>query len=306
VRRGAIILAVLFACVGTGIAGASSQSLIVGRSTVTGLAADGGEVAFAAARTAADCDRVFIWQGLSRRTIQLGKKQRCDTAGTSRGTAGVAVNGGRALWVTYSGSSTREWRLWTATATKTTPRLLQVVTRPASDPQPVIVGAAGGGLLPYAVDSTVTALHTNGTPAFTWTASSTVVAVAAATNGRVAVAETGGRVTVLDAHAKVLSVDLYMSDVSAVAVTSTGLLVQRASLLEFRREADAHEFPIPAGARLADAHGKWGVWTDGKLVHLIHLPDGAQKASYPGAWAAFAGTRLYVANGRTITVRTIR
>jgi hypothetical protein len=277
--------------------------LIVGRSTVTALAADGDQVAFAAARTATDCDRTFIWQRLPRQTFQLGKQQRC--APRSVPIATIAVTGGRALWLTSVPAKIVDWQLWTATTTRKTPRQLQLVTRNLDEPQPIVVGSAGGGLLPYAVDSIVTTLRAYGTTAFSWTASSPVVALAAA-DGRVAVAESGGRVTVLDTRGKIMSVDLYASDVSAVAFVTKGLLVQRGVLLETRRGADAHEFATAADARLDGANGTWAAWSDGTLVHVAHLPDGAEKAAYPGSRGAFAGNRLYVANGRTITVRTIR
>jgi hypothetical protein len=111
---------------------------------------------------------------------------------------------------------------------------------------------------------------------------------------------------VLDAHANIVSVDLFASEVSAVSFVTKGLLVLRGVILELRRGADAHEYTITADARLDDADGKWAVWSDGKLVHVIHLPDGAQTATFAGSRAALAGNRLYVASGRTITVRTIR
>jgi hypothetical protein len=305
VRRGPLLLAALSACACTGIAGAATQFSIIGRSTVTALAADGDDVAFAAARTTADCDRVFIWQRQQRKTFQLGKKHRCETGSTGRGIAGIAVTGGRALWVNYVGGNYREWRLWTATTTRSAPRQLQFVSRDVDEPQPIVVGAAAGGLLPYAVDATVTALYTNGTTAFAWPTSSRVVALAAA-GGRVAVAQEGARVTVLDTHGKIVSVNLFASEVSAVALTTKGLLVQRGMVLELRREADTREYTIAPGGVLADADAKWAVWSDGKLVHVIRLADGAQTATFAGSSAALAGNRLYVANGRTITIRTIR
>jgi hypothetical protein len=77
-------------------------------------------------------------------------------------------------------------------------------------------------------------------------------------------------------------------------------------VIELRRGTDAHEFPITADSHLADAEGKAAAWWDGKLVHVMRLPDGTQTGAYPGSLAAIAGTRLYVANGRSITIRTIR
>jgi len=304
VRRGLTFLAVLSVCLSAGVAGATTQASILARSTVTGLAADGGEAMFAAARTTADCDRTFVWERSTKQVVQLGKKQRCDSVSTGRGISGIAVTDGRALWVSYAGGNIREWRLWTATTSRTTPKQLQFVPRDVSAPQPVIVGAAGGGVLPYAVDSTVTALRANGSTALTWTAPARVVALAAR-GGRVAVATEGSRVTVLDTHGNVVSVDLYASELSAVALIAKGLVVQRGAVLELRRGADAHVFPITAGGLLDDADGQAAVWSDGKLVHVIRLTDGVQTGTFVGSWASLAGSRLYVAKGRTVTVRTI-
>jgi hypothetical protein len=305
VRRGPIFLAVLSASLCTGVAGATSESFIVGRSTVTALAADGDQAAFTAARTANDCDRAFIWQRLPRLVVQLGKKQRCSPTSTGRGVAGIAVTGGRALWVTYAGGNDRDWQLWTASITRTAPRQVQFVTRSVDEPQPIVVGSAGGGLLPYAVDSTVTTLRSNGTTAFSWTASSPVAALAAA-DGRVAVAEAGGRVTVLDTRGKIMSVDLYASDVSAVAFAGKSLLVQRGVTLELRRGAATHEYAIAPDSHLDDAVVKWAVWSGDGLVHVLQLVDGTQASLFKGSAGALAGNRVYVANGRTITLRTMQ
>jgi hypothetical protein len=270
---------------------------------VTALAADGNEVAFAAARTKLDCDRVFIWQRLTGRTFQLGTRQRC--APRAAPVDSLAVSGARALWLTSTSGKTVSWQLWTATTTKKTPKLLQFTTRQPDDPRPILVGSAGGGLLPYAVDNTVTALKSNGSIAFPgWNASSPIVGLAAS-SGRIAVAE-AQRVTVLDVHGKIVSVDLYASEVSAVGLVTKGQVVQRGSVIELRRGTDAHEFPITANSHLADAEGKAAAWWDGKLVHVMRLPDGTQTGAYPGSLAAIASTRLYVANGRSITIRTIR
>ena len=117
-------------------------------------------------------------------------------------------------------------RLWTATTTRTTPKALGTATRDiqANQPMPIVVGTAGGGLLPYAIGPTVTVLRSNGT-SFQWTAPAPVISLAAR-GGRVAVASQGSRVTVLDGRGNVASVDLFASEVSAVAMTAKGLLVR--------------------------------------------------------------------------------
>ena len=297
-----IFLAVLSACVSVGSAGARQSAQIVARSSVTALAADGNDVAFAAARTRLDCDRVFIWQRLTSRTLQLGKRQRC--ASGAAPVDSLAVSGGRALWLTSTSGKTVGWQLWTATTAKKTPKRLQSLTRQPTDPRPILIGSGGGGLLPYALDSTVTVLKSNGSPAFTWNASSPVVGLAASP-GRVAVAE-AQKVTVLDVHGKIVSVDLYASAVSAVGLVTKGQVVQRDAVIELRRGAEAHEFPITADSQLVDAEGKAAAWWDGKLVHVLRIPDGTQTGAYPASFAAIGGLRLYAANGRAITIRTIR
>ncbi len=261
-------------------------------------------MSFATTPSATDCDRVFVWQTTARKPLQLGKKQRCKTK--TLGITALSVTSGRALWVTGTGSSTALLRLWTATTAKTTPKALGTATRDvqANEPLPIVVGTAGGGLLPYAMGTTVTVLRSNGS-SFTWPAPARVVALAAR-GGRVAVATEGSRVTVLDSRGNVVSVDLFTSEVTAVAMTAKGMLVQRGSTLELRREADAHEYTMTGNAQLDDADSKFAAWSDGRLVHVIRLPDGSSVGTYPGTSAALAGTTLYVANGKTVTSRTIR
>jgi len=295
--------AVVAACLAAGAAGATSRATIPARSAVSALAADGTDVSFATMPNATDCDRVFVWHTSARRPVQLGKKQRCKTK--TLGITGLGVTKGRALWVTATGSSVSLLRLWTATTTKTTPKAIGSATRnvQANEPLPIVVGTAGGGLLPYAMGTTVTVLRSNGT-SFTWTAPARVVALAAR-GGRVAVASEGSRVTVIDGRGTVVSVDLFASEVSAVAMTSKGLLVQRGTTLELRRESDAHEFTMSASGQLDDADSRWAAWSDGRVVHLIRLPDGATVGTYPGTSATLAGSTLYAANGKTVTSRAI-
>jgi hypothetical protein len=288
------------------MAAASARITIPSRSSVTALSADGSDASFAASATGTDCDRVYVWQTTARRPVQLGKKQRCKTK--SLGVPALAVTKGRALWLTASGSPVATLSLWTATATKPTPKQLLTAQRDvqANEPLPIVVGAAGDGLLPYAQGTTVTVLRSDGHMAFKpWTAPGRVTALAAR-NGRVAIASEGARVTVLDNRGNVVSVDLFEGEVTDVTMTAKGLLVARGTTLELRRESDAHEYTMTGTAQLNDADAKWAAWSDGRLVHVIRLPDGAQIGTYPGTAAAFAGNTLYVANGKTITSRTLR
>ena len=296
--------AILAACLAAGAAGATSKVTIPARTPVTALAADGTDVSFATMPSATDCDRVFVWQTSARRPVQLGKKQRCKTKSTAITALGVTKD--RALWLTATGGTVAMLRLWTATATKPTPKQLETATRDvqSGEPLPIVVGTAGGGLLPYAVGTSVTVVRSNGT-SFPWAAPARVVALAAR-GGHAAVVTEGARVTVLDGRGNIVSIDLFASEVNGVAMTAKGLLVQRGSTLELRREADAREYTMSATGQLEDADSKWAVWSDGKTIHVIRLPDGTQVAAYPGTAASLAGNTLYVANGKTITSRTIR
>ena len=298
---------VLAACLTGAAAAARSIASIPARSGVTALAADGNETSYATSPTVADCDRVFVWQAPTRHSVQLGKKQRCKTK--SSGIASLTVTKGRALWLTETGSPVSSVRLWTAATSKPTPRQLDLEMRDvqAGDPEPIVVGTAGGGLLPYAIGSDVIVLRPNGQVAYTWTATGRVVSLVAR-GGRVAVAQEGSRVTMLDSRGNIVSVDVYASELNGVALTSKGLLVQRGTTLELRSggAANSHQYTVPATAVLDDADSRWAAWSDGKLVHVIRLPDGAAVATYPGTSAAISGSTLYVANGKAITIRTLR
>jgi hypothetical protein len=59
-------------------------------------------------------------------------------------------------------------------------------------------------------------------------------------------------------------------------------------------------------AHLDDAAGKWALWSGDGLVHMLQLLDGTQAATFKGSAGALAGNRVYVANGRTITLRTMQ
>jgi hypothetical protein len=305
VRRGLFFLVVLAACLAASAAGATPSATIPARSTISALAADGTDTSFATAPTLSDCDRVYVWQAVTKRAVQLGKKQRCKSK--SLGVVGLTITKGRALWLTATGSPLSTLKLWTATTKRPTPHQVDSATRDATsnEPQPILVGTAGGGLLPYAEDTAVTVLKSDGSTAFTWIAPAHVVALAAR-GGQVAVAQDGNRVTVLDSKGAILSVDLFTTPVTAVAMTGKGLLVQRGTTLELRRGADAHQSATSPTGQLADADSRWAAWTDGKSVHVIRLPDGTAVATYPGTAAALAGSTLYIANGKTITVRTLR
>src|SRR5439155_670397 len=122
---------------------------------------------------------------------------------------------------------------------------LRFVPRDVDAPPPVVVGDAGGDLLPYAVDSSVVVLHANGSRAFSWTAPAPPLELSAG-SGDVAVTLPGGRVVVLDSTGRIVSDRTFDATVLGARVTSSGLVLRRARSLGL---ADEKPWPLPAHAR---------------------------------------------------------
>ena len=163
---------------------------------MTAVARSGHVIAFASAPAAGDCERVRLWDLGTHGVLRLGEPKPCgDTTSTGLGLAGLAVARSRALWVAYVGGNTREWSLWTATASSRRPRLIRLVGRDVDDPQPLVVGD-GAGVLPWALDATVTSLGTDGAAVFRTTLPSPV-RLLAAYGGTIAGALADGDVTTL-------------------------------------------------------------------------------------------------------------
>jgi hypothetical protein len=302
VRFGALLLVLcgLFAAT----AAAATPSSVTVSHTVAAVAADGKWVALAANGGARTCERAYLWRTAPSRLIPLGRERVCEITSTGRGVGGVSVAGSRALWITYAGGNTREWTLWTASASSPRPRQLQFVAVDVEEPQPVLVGAGDGELLPYAVRDTVTALRANGARAFRWQAPARVLALAAR-GGQLAVAYAGGKVAVLSPAGRPLRTETFASDVTSVALTANGLVAQRGRTLEFRG-GGAQTFTLAATAHLDDADaGLAVVSTPSAGVSVLRLNDGASVAHFAGTHATLEGRVLYVTQGRTVARRTI-
>ena len=192
-------------------AGAPTRT-VTAPASVTALAFDAGRVAYASGRSASDCNRVQVWDLATRGVTTFPRPTTCVQTSTGSGISDLSIAGNRVLWAHYIGGNQREWTLWTATTTKTKPLRLRFITRDADDAPPIVVGdgesALPGGILPYAVDSEVIALRTNGARRFAWTAPARVTALSAL-GGELAVASAGGVVTVLDAGGNVLRTESY-------------------------------------------------------------------------------------------------
>jgi len=287
------------------VAAAASVRSVTAPAPVGALELDGGRVVYATGRSARDCNRVFVWNLTTRGVTRLGRRTHCEQTSTGNEIAAVSIAGTRILWLHYVGGNIRDWSLWTATTTKPAPVRLQLVSRDADAPAPIVIGAGDdsrlGSLLPYAVDRIVVALRANGSRAFTWTAPARVVGLAAR-DGELAVATEGGVVTVLDARGRVLRTERYGTEIDAVRITGDALVVQRGRTLELRGGRTAI-YSLVGGVKLADADGDRAVLVGGGKVRMFNLDTGRGGIAASGSFARIEQGRLATASGRTVSVR---
>lgn len=285
----------------------ASTRTVTAPAPVTALAFDASRIAYASGRTARDCNRIHVWNLSTRGVTRFPRPTSCVRTSTGSGISGLSVAGTRVLWAHFIGGNTREWTLWTATTTRTKPRRLRFVARDVDAPPPIVVGdgdsSRAGDMLPYAVDDEVIALRVNGARRFAWTAPARVVALSAF-GGELAVASAGGVVTILDASGTVLSTETFASEVQAVRLTGSALLVQRGRTLELRGGA-TRTWALPARARLADAQGNraWYV-AGGQIVELRLDTANRRRQVGLGSQAQAEGSRLATANGRRVLLRS--
>ena len=297
----AVVLVVLCAPA----AGAATVRSVTAPGPVLALAHDGPFVAYAAGRSAGDCNRVYVWNLATRGVTKLGRRTHCIDTSTGNAISSLAVAGRRVLWLHFAGGNRRNYTIWTATTTRPLPRLLASQEVDVDDSAPFVVGegddAVHGSLLPYARGRTVVALHANGSRAFTWTAPSRVVALAAF-RGELAIASAGGSVTVLGERARWLRAERYPAEVGVVRLTGNALAVQHGRTLELRGGRTG-AWTLPAGARLEDVEGSRALYVVAGRVRVLDLSAGATRDVSRGTAARLDGPRTSIASGRVVTVR---
>lgn len=299
--RSLLLLAVLFAAVPAAVAGSSRS--VTAPAPVLAVAFDGARIAYASGRSAADCNRVYVWNLSTRGVSKLGRKTHCEQTSTGNAIASVAIAGRRVLWLHYAGGNLRDWSLWTATTTKPSPTRLRFVTRDVDADAPIVIGDGDSGrlgdILPYAVDRTVIALRTDGSRRFAWTAPARVVALSAL-GGELAVATEGGTVTVLDAAGRVFDEESYASEIQAVKIAGNGLLVQRGRALELRNVGDSRIWTLPSGARLVDAADARAYYVARGRVQAQSLVGAQARIIGGGGHGAVEGLTIVTAQGRLV------
>jgi len=299
--RSLLLLAAVAALVPAALAG--SVRAVTAPAPVLALAFDGPRIAYAAGRSSADCNRVYVWNLSTRGVSRLGRKTHCEQTSTGNSVTQVAIAGTRVLWLHYAGGNFRDWSLWTATTTKPAPIRLRLVTREADAVAPIVIGDGDSGrlgdILPYAVDRRVIALSANGARRFAWVAPARVVALAAL-GGELAVATEGGEVTVLDAAGRVLGNESYAGEIQAVKITGNGLLVQRGRTLELRNAGSPRIWTVPAGARLEDAADARAYYVAQGQIYAQSLAGAQRRIVAQGSHGAVEGPTIAIAKERLI------
>ncbi len=301
--KSVLLLATVVAFVPAALAG--SVRSVTASAPVLAVAFDGSLVAYASGRSAADCNRVYVWNLSTRGVSKLGRKTHCEQTSTGNAIAAVSIAGTRVLWVHYAGGNFRDWTLWTATTSRPSPTRLRLVSREAEAPAPIVVGDGDGSrfgdMLPYAVDRTVVVLRIAGNRRFAWTAPARVVALSAHA-GELAVATEGGLVTVLDGAGKVLRAEEYAGEIASVRLTGSGLFVQRGRLLELRGTGPPRTRTVAAGSVLQGASGDRAFTVLRGQVHELSLSGSLDRIVAAGVRAAVEGGRLATASSRTVRV----
>lgn len=295
-------LAALALLIATAAAAAAGPArAVTAPAPVIAVAFEGDRVAFASGFEARDCNRVRIWTLSTRGVTKLGRKTHCERTSTGNSIAQLSLAGKRALWLAYVGGNTREWSLWTATASAPEPRRLRAATNFAGEPSPFQLGNGDGGLLLYSAGNRVFGLRADGSRAFSWTAPDRVVALATR-DGLVAVASDDRTVTLLDARGRKTAEETYDTRVSAVQlVPGGGVLVERRTTLELRRAGTAREWTIPEAAILSTVSSTHLFYVYRGRVWALPL-SGSEPARTVsrGTAAAVAGSRIAVADGRVV------
>ena len=242
---------------------------------ILGISVAGSMVAATLDQGAAECRHAELWNAAASKATHLGKKVACDSPG---GIRGPAIVGNRAVWATNVGGNLRDWTVWTATTTSPTPKALAKVSGvDASDPDPVVIGTAGDGLVAYAVGTAVTAIRANGSTAWEWTAPATVTLVGSGDadpqgNDLTHVGTADGKAVGIDASGKVLYVGTTDGVNSLCLHKNVVMAMKGGSLL--LPGSPPKLTPLPANARLIGCYPDIAIYRVGTKVSGLRLSTG--------------------------------
>jgi hypothetical protein len=275
-RRFGLPLAVVVALSLAAVSGAAPGDVTTLRDApILGVAAAGSVVGATLDQGAAECWHAELWNAAANKATHLGKKAGCEASG---GIRGPAVLGNRVVWATNIGGNLRDWTVWTATTTSPAPKALATVSSvDASDPDPALVGAAGAGIVAYAVGTAVTGLRANGSTAWKWTAPAAVTQMASGDalgqgSELTYVITADGAATTLDATGVVKASGKSAGLVSFCISQGQVIGVKGGALLLAGQNPTS--FPLPVNARLVGCIPGIAVYRVGGTVRGIRLATG--------------------------------
>ena len=238
-------------------------------------------VVWAVGRSKRDCGHVRLWDTATRGLWTFGERtiRGCEENPSGGfGIAQVSTSGRRTFWITHIGGNFTDYRLWTATPTRRSPRRLAFDTAESGGPRPIVLGAGTREGVPYAVDGTVTYVSDAGSRLFR---TGLGAAVRLLTSGpgpgaaRVLASLADGRVVVLSRTGTVLRTDEYDGTVRAIALGGAGPLVQVGSTVNVGPLPGGRKVTLPDGALLLDYRQRAIVYRKGTQVRLRHIATGA-------------------------------
>jgi hypothetical protein len=275
---------------------------------ILGIAVAGSMVAATLDQGAVECWHGELWNAATNKATHLGKKVACDAPG---GIRGPAIVGRRAVWATNVGGNLRDWTVWTATSTSPTPKALAKVSSvDASDPDPVVIGKAGAGIVAYAVGASVTALRENGSTAWKLTAPATATLITSGDPYSQGVEVTsiftaGGGAVVVDASGKVLTNGTSDGLTALCMPVGGGMMGQKATTLAVIGQP-VKTFALPANARLVGCVPDVAIYRVGAKVSGLRISTGKTAQLLTGTKVvAISPKGLAWATGSTLHWRPI-
>jgi hypothetical protein len=267
----ALGLVVFLGVVGTSWAVATPGRTQTRAGTIEQVALTHASVAFVVGENARECAHVELWDTDEKGTWRFGRPTRepCqEHPSTGSGIAQVAVAHHRVLWVSYAGGNFRDWELWTATATRKTPRRLRFVSREVDAPAPIVVGPGSDLGVPFGVDDQLTLQGDNGSAVFRATTSAPIRAVTAGSGPEAAAVLallSTGAIEVYSRDGRLLrTISPARGTVEAIALAPVGVVAQVADeVLIYRAASGPTHVRLPAGATMLD-------YAEGRILYRLH------------------------------------
>ena len=247
---------------------------------ISALSVTSRSVVFAVRDSRADCGHVRLWDTATRGlwTLGSGTLRGCEEGPSGGfGIAQVATTGRRAFWVTHIGGNFTDYRLWTATPTRRTPRRLAESTSDSDGRRSLVLGPGSQEGVAYAVEDTVTYVSDAGARLFRVTLDAPVRLLTTGIPGRpawrVLAALADGKVVLLSKTGSVIRTDEHAPEsVKAIALALTGPVVQVGTSVTVETGT---EITLPAGALMLDYRQRAIVYRKGSQVRSRHVATGA-------------------------------